>query len=131
MKARVLYRISAVLILLFAVGHLATFPWSDPAWKVDLTAMRSSHFQALGFTRTYWDFYVGFGLIEGVLLLAAAVHTWQFGGLPAPLVRRSTLVLAACFAALTILSCVYFFAIPIVFSALITVSLVASTLSRL
>src|SRR5262245_46310761 len=42
-SSRTLYRIAAVLILLLALGHSAGYPWSDPAWGVDLHAIQSSH----------------------------------------------------------------------------------------
>jgi hypothetical protein len=132
MKTRVLYRISAVLILLFDLGHSAGFPWSDPKWGVNTDAMRSTHFQVLGFSRTYWDFYVGFGLTISVFLLLAAILAWQFGSLPAqtlPLMRGTAWALALSFAAMTVLNWMYFFTIPIVFSSLITVFLAAAALS--
>lgn len=49
---RVLYRIAAVLILLFCLGHSAGYPWSDPAWGIDLGGMQSSRFDIFGFSRT-------------------------------------------------------------------------------
>jgi hypothetical protein len=130
LTSRVLYRIAAVLILLFDLGHSAGFPWSDPKWGVDTSAMRSSQFQVLGFTRTYWDFYVGFGLFVSVFLLLAAILAWQLGSLPkqtALLVRTTAWVLSLCFVAVTFLSWRYFFSIPIVFSALIAICLVSAT----
>jgi hypothetical protein len=46
MKASMLYRIAAVLLLLFAAGHTLGFRQSDPKWGVDalLASMRSIHF---------------------------------------------------------------------------------------
>ena len=129
MTTRVLYRIAAVLILLFDIGHSAGCPWSDPAWGVDVGAMRSSHFTILGFSRTYWDFYVGFGLFVSVFLLLAAVLAWQLGNLTRqtfPLVRSTAWTLALCFAAVTLLSWMYFFTIPIAFASVITVCLLAA-----
>ena len=129
MTTRVLYRIAAVLILLFDVGHSVGFPWSDPGWRVDLGPMRSSHFNVLGFSRTYWDFYVGFGLFVSVFLLLAAVIAWQLGSLPAqalPLMRWTAWALSGCFAAVTMLSVMYFFIIPIAFGAAITLCLIAA-----
>ena len=76
--------------------------------------------------RTYWDFYVGFGLIVSVFLLLAAVLAWQLGSLPAQtrlLLRSTAWGLAICFAAVTALNWMYFFTIPIVFSSAITVCL--------
>ena len=71
MKASTFYRVAAVLLLLFDAGHTSGFPWSDPKWGVDLGSMRSTHFYIMGFSRTYWDFYVGFGLFVSVFLLLA------------------------------------------------------------
>ena len=130
MTPRVLYRTAAVLILLFDLGHSAGFPWSDPKWAVDTTAMRSTHFQILGFSRAYWDFYVGFGLFVSVFLLLAAILAWQLGGLPGqavPRVRATAWALSLSFAAVTVLSWIYFFTIPIVFAGLITICLVSAT----
>jgi hypothetical protein len=130
MKASVFYRVAAVFMLLFDIGHTAGFPWSDPKWGVDLGAMRSTHFDILGFSRTYWDFYVGFGLFVTVFLLLAVVLTWQLGGLPAATlaqIRGIVLALPLCFAAIAVLSWRYFFTIPIVFSIVITVCLIAAT----
>ena len=75
MKASMFYRIAAVLLLLFAVGHTLGFRQSDPKWGVDalLGSMRSIHFDAQGFTRTYWDFFSAFGLFFSMFLLFAAV----------------------------------------------------------
>ena len=125
-KAPILYRISSVLLLLFAAGHTSGFPWSDPTWGVDLGSMRSTHFYIMGFSRTYWDFYVGFGLFVSVFLLLAVVLAWQLGGLPAEtlaLMRGTAWAFALCFAAITVLNWRYFFIIPIAFSIVITLCL--------
>jgi hypothetical protein len=130
-KARILYRISSVLLLLFAVGHTIGFRQSDPTWGVDtlLGSMRSVRFDVQGFSRTYWDFFVGFGLFVSVFLVFAAVLAWQLGGL-APetlaLLRGPAWALVVCLAAITILSWRYFFIAPIVFSILITLCLTAA-----
>ena len=130
MTSRVLYRLAAVLILLFDLGHSAAFPWSDPRWGVDTTAMKSTHVPILGVSRTYWDFYVGNGLAISVFLLLAAVLAWQLGGLPSEtsaLMRLTAWTLVFCFAALTVLTWMYFFTIPLVFSALIAICLLSAT----
>jgi hypothetical protein len=81
MKASLFYRIAAVLLLLFAVGHTLGFRQSDPAWGVDtlLSSMRSIHFDLQGFSRTYWDLFVAAGFSVGVFYLFAAVLAWQTG----------------------------------------------------
>jgi hypothetical protein len=126
---RVLFRIAAVLIVLLDLGHTLGYPWSDPAWSVDLRAMQSAHFNVLGSTRTYWDFYVGFGLSISVFLLLPALMAWQLGMPDARRVRGTAWFLVAVFAAITALDCVYFFVIPIVFSAVITLCLTAAAIS--
>jgi hypothetical protein len=131
MKASMFYRIAAVLLLLFAVGHTLGFRQSDPTWGVDalLGSMRSIHFDAQGFTRSYWDFFSAFGLFFSVFLLFAALLAWLLGGLPAETlarVRSIAWALAICFVAVTALSCRYAFTTPIVFSTLITVCLIAA-----
>jgi hypothetical protein len=129
MKASTFYRIAAVLILLFDVGHTTGYPWSDPKWGVDLGSMRSTHFEIFGFSRTYWDFYIGFGLFVTVFLLLSAIVAWQLGGLPAETsgrMRGTAWTLTLCFAAVAVLSWKFFFIIPIVFSIVITLCLIAA-----
>jgi len=131
MKASVLYRIASVLLVLFALGHTLGFRKTDPQWGVDtlIGSMRSIHFNVQGFNRSYWDFYVGFGLFVSVFLLFAAVLAWQLSGLPAetlPSMRGTAWALAVCFVVVTILSCIYFFIVPIVLSIVITACLIAA-----
>jgi hypothetical protein len=131
MKASLFYRMAAVLLLLFAVGHTLGFSQSDPTWGVDtlLGSMRSMHFDVQGFSRTYWDFFVAAGLSVGVFYLFAAILAWQLGGLPAEtlaLMRGTAWAFAVSFAAITVVSWRYLFVLPIVFSMVITVCLMAA-----
>ena len=131
MKASLFYRIAAVLLLLFAIGHTLGFRQSDPTWGVDplLASMRSIHFEVQGSNRTYWDLFVAAGFSVGVFYLFAALLAWQLGGLQAEtlaLMRGTSWAFAACFAAITIVSWRYLFIIPIAFSAVITVCLIAA-----
>jgi hypothetical protein len=131
MKASAFYRIAAVLLLLFAAGHTLGFRQSDPAWGVDplLASMRSIHFDVQGFSRSYWDLFVAAGFSVGVFYLFAAILAWQLAGLPpATLVRLrvTTWAFALCFAAITIVSWRYLFALPIAFSIVITLCLTAA-----
>src|SRR4051812_41554650 len=131
MKASLYYRIAAVLLLLFAVGHTLGFRQSDPTWRVDtlLGSMRSIHFDVQGSSRTYWDLFVAAGFSVGVFYLFAAVFAWQLAGLPAETLaamRVTVWALALCFAAITVVSWRYLFIVPIVFSSVITVCLTAA-----
>ena len=131
MKASMFYRIAAVLLLLFAVGHAFGFRQSDPKWGVDalLGSMRSIHFDVQGFNRTYWDLFMAAGLSLDVFYIFAAILAWQLGGLPTPtlaLMRGTVWAFALCFAAITVVSWRYLFLIPITFSILITLCLTAA-----
>ena len=131
MKASLLYRVASGLLVLFAAGHALGFQQADPAWGVGavLEAMQSSHFAIQGFTRTYWDFFLGAGFIVGVLYLFAAILAWQLGGLPKVTLasmRVTTWSFAVCFAAVTVISWRFLFWIPIVFSAAVTAVLTAA-----
>ena len=131
MKASMFYRIAAVLLLLFAVGHTLGFRQSDPIWGVDalLGSMRSVHFDVQGFNRTYWDLFVAAGFSVGVFYLFAAILAWQLGGLPVAtlaLMRGTAWAFALSFAAITVVSWRYLFIIPIAFSIAITGCLTAA-----
>ena len=131
MKASISYRIAAVLLLLFAIGHTLGFRQSDPAWGVDsvLALMRSAHFDVQGFSRTYWDLFEAAGFSVGVFYLFAAVLAWQLGGLSAETLaqmRGIRWAFALAFAAITIISWRYLFIVPIAFSVLVTLCLGAA-----
>jgi hypothetical protein len=131
MKAPLLYRISSVLLGLFALGHTIGFLHVDPHWGADtvVNGMRSVSFEVQRFNRTYWDFYVGFGLFVSVFLLFAAVLSWRFGSISPerlsamPVERWS---FALCFVLIAGLSWRYFFLAPGVFSTLVALGLLGA-----
>ena len=131
MSASMFYRIAAVLLLLFAVGHTLGFRQSDPQWGVDalLASMRSVHFEVQGFNRTYWDLFVAAGFCVGIFYLFAAILAWQLARLPAAtlaLMRGTAWAFAVCFAAITVVSWRFLFMLPVAFSILITFCLSAA-----
>ena len=131
MKPSPLYRIAAVLLLLFAVAHTLGFSQSDPAWGVDalLQSMRSMRFDVMGSSRTYWDLFLAAGLSVGVLYLFSALLAWQLASLrPEALasLRVTLWAFALCFAVITVVGWRYLFILPIVFSAVITACLAAA-----
>jgi len=136
MKASLAYRIASVLLVLFAAGHTAGFRQTDPRWGVDamLASMRATRFDVQGFSRTYYDFFVGFGLFQSVFLVFAAVLAWQLGGMSKEALASIpgiTWSLAICFAAVAVLSWTFVFLVPVVFSSLIALSfIVAAWMSR-
>src|SRR3954454_19237216 len=84
MKASTFLRVAAVITFLFFLGHTSGFPWTPgeaPADHAVIEAMHADSFPVLGSSRSYWDFYIGFGLIISVLQLVEAIVLWQLGGL--------------------------------------------------
>jgi hypothetical protein len=83
MKAPLLLRIASIITLILAAGHTSgglSF-WSPGGETEVLRAMRSFHFDAAGVSRTYMDFYLGFGFIVSIYLLAQAVVLWQLASM--------------------------------------------------
>jgi hypothetical protein len=113
--------------MLFAVGHSLGFRKVDPQWNADATvAAMKTTFVVQGQTRSYWDFFTGFGFFSAGLVLFAAILAWQLSTLPGEMLNRLTLLrwaFAGCFAALTAITWVYIFPVPTVFSAVVTVVL--------
>ena len=131
MNASLLYRISSVLLVLFALGHTIGFRQVDPSWGADavVNGMRSVRFDVQNFNRTYWEFFTGFGLFVTVFLLFAAVLSWRFGSMSPerlsaiPIERWS---FAICFVLIAGLSWRYFFLAPGIFSTLVALGLMGA-----
>ena len=124
----ILYRISAVVLLLFAAGHQFGFRYVDPRWNADaaVAAMRDVRFPVQGFQRTYWEFFSGFGFFVTVLLLFSAVFAWQVGGLSSDV--RQTLApvrwaFAIAYVIIAALTWRYFFMAPAILATLVALLL--------
>jgi hypothetical protein len=130
----ILYRVSAVVLLLFAAGHQFGFRQVDPQWKADTTvaAMRDVRFPVQGFQRTYWEFFSGFGFFVTMLLLFSAVFAWQVGGL-SPDVRRTLAPVLWAFAityvVIAALTWRYFFMAPGILATIVALLLTVAALS--
>src|ERR1041385_7549348 len=76
---RLWLRIAAILTFLLVAGHTTSGLqfWSPPGETQVLSAMRSFHFDAAGVSRTYFDFYLGFGFMNSVLLVAQGIILLQ------------------------------------------------------
>lgn len=128
MTPKVLYRISAVFLTLFAILHTVGFQGIDPQWGVDalIRQMRETTFVVQGLTRSYWSFYFGLGISGTVWLLLAALVAWQLGGLTRealaslPLIRWGMVVTMV---AIAWLSWRYIILPPVVLSAIIALGL--------
>jgi len=131
MKPSLLYRIASIVLVLFAAGHSFGFSKVDPSWHAEaaVESMRNVHFQLDSFTRSYWDFYLGFGYFVSILQLFAAVVAWQLGGLKKEMLAQLPFVtwgLAISFVAVVALNFQYFFLVPIVFSAILAILLIVA-----
>lgn len=134
MRASILYRISSVLILLFAIGHTLGFRKTDPSWGVDqaLSILKRTMFHIQGFDRTYYGFYVGSGYFVTVFLLFTVIVTWELGRLPSATLAQLpwlTWGLALCYAGSLVISLRYFFMAPVIFSATIFLCLAAAAVA--
>jgi len=84
MKARRWFRVSAVILLLFAIGHTSgflTFRPPSAAGQAVFAAMNNVRFSAGGTTVSYGDFYRGFGLSISASQLFFAWLAWLLGSM--------------------------------------------------
>jgi hypothetical protein len=124
MKGTTLYRIAAVIFLVFALGHTYGFlslraPSTEGRAVFD--GMNTVQFVVHGRTYSYGGFYRGFGLSCTMSMLFSAFLAWQLGEL-ARSAPRAINATAWAFAAFqlsgVIFSVMYFGPAPAVFSAL-------------
>src|SRR5262249_23229075 len=127
MTATLLYRIAAVVLLLFAVGHTLGFLKFRPRnadGAAVFDSMNSVRLQVGNGKLTYGGFYRGFGLFCTLYLLFAAYLAWHLGSL-AHSNPQAVGSLGWTFFALQLLSIVvswlYFLPPPAMFSALLAV----------
>jgi hypothetical protein len=129
MKSSLLLRIAAVITLLYCVGHTIGMPWTPatgPPEAAVLAAMKSTRFDAMGSTRTYWDFYFGFGLAISFYLALQAVVLWQLASLARGDASRPRPIIAAFFLAFVANAIVVwklFFAVPLILAIAIALCL--------
>jgi len=83
MKTAIWLRIAAVTSLVFAAGHTlgARKSWSPMGETDVLRAMRTVGFETTGVSRTYLDFFLGFGFSLAVYLVLQAFVLWQLATL--------------------------------------------------
>jgi len=132
MKASIFFRISAVLLALFAAGHtfgFLSFVAPTPEAVSVKQAMDSVRFGSASLS--YGDIYKGFGLFVSAALVFVTIMAWWAGDLSktAPGSARflgATLVLFML--ASLILSLTYFAFPPAVFSAVIALCMAAGSL---
>jgi hypothetical protein len=129
MTATRLYRIAAVVLVLFAAGHTLGFLSFRPSSAEGLSvyeAMNSVQFEFDGSKHSYANFYTGFGLDVTAYMLFSAFLAWHLGAVAKrqpEAIGPLAWVFAAVQLACLVLSVVYFFLVPILFSAVVVVCL--------
>ena len=129
MKPWILLRIAAVATLLYCLGHTMGAPWTPstgPQEAAVVEAMKSVRFDVMGSSRTYWDFYVGFGAVISAYLAVQAVTLWQLGTLAKDnlnAVRPMVAAFLLAFVVNAILVWVFFFVVPLILAIAIVVCL--------
>ena len=129
MKAKLFYRIAAVLFVLFAAGHTFGFLKFKPPTPEGIAvrdSMKNVYFRVEGRDYSYGGFYDGFGWYISAYLLFSAFLAWQLGRMAAASVNPGSAIGWAFFAVQVIglaLSCIYFIPIPAIFSGIVALCL--------
>ncbi len=131
MSATLLLRIASILSFLFAAGHTmgGLKFWSPMGENTVLDSMRTVKFNVMGVSRSYLDFFVGFGYSLTVAQLVQAVILWQMATMArtdAAVVRPMIAVFAVAGVASTLLAWRFIFPMPTVFAALLTAIIIAA-----
>ncbi|MGC2529313.1 MAG: hypothetical protein WA639_16305 [Candidatus Acidiferrum sp.] len=129
MTATGLYRIAAIVFVLFALGHtygFLTLRAPSAEGRAVYDAMNSVHFTVHGRSYTYGNFYRGFGLSCTVAMLFSAFVAWHLGELarsaPAAIGALAWVFFAVQVVG-AVLSFLYFGPPPMVLSALVALLL--------
>ncbi len=128
MSKKDLLRISSAIAFLFAVGHTlgGRQYWSPMGDNPVLQMMRAVHFQTMGVSRSYFDFFMGFGYALSVSGVLQACVLWQMGTIAEKdfsLVRPLVLANMVAVAFGGVISWIFIFPIPAAFSIILFVSL--------
>jgi hypothetical protein len=127
--AALLLRIASVLALVHGVLHTIGGVFGSVApgpMQAAVTAMQVNRFEAMGVSRTYWDFFMGYGLLTTVKFLVETVVFWQLASLVKAYglqIRTLLLAFGVGYVVDAFLAWKYFFAGPAVFEIVIAVCL--------
>lgn len=131
MTATVLLRISAVISLFFAIGHSlgGMKQWSPMGENEILKSMSTVRFDVMGASRSYLDFFMGFGWSISVALLLQSALLWQLASLArvdGMQVRPMIGMFALASLASGVIAWRFIFPVPALFSAALLIILVAA-----
>ena len=131
MNTTIWLRISAIISLLFAVGHSlgGLQSWSPIADNTVLQSMRTVHFDVMGVHRSYLDFYVGFGYSLSVSLFLQSVLLWFLSNVArgdAAITRPMIAAFVVAIALGGIIAWRYLFPVPALFSLALCAPLIVA-----
>jgi len=132
-----LIRLSSILLVGLAIGHLSAYPWTSvhvPQEARLADSMKSVPFVFMGERSTYWDLYFGWGLLVGVALLTLAIVLWLLSDLARLAPRRLgaiTGIISASCAVGAYLSFRFFYIPPFLMYLAICLILVATNVQLL
>jgi len=135
MTRAILLKISSIISLIFAAGHSmgGLKKWSPMGDNAVLKAMSDVHFPVYGQSRSYLDFFMGFGWSLSVSMLVQAAILWQMSKIDAAdskIVRSMTAVFIAATLASSAISGVFLFLMPVLFSLALLVPLIAAYVAK-
>jgi len=131
MTTTLLLRVASVISLLFTLGHSlgGLKKWSPMGDNEVLRAMTTVRFDTMGASRTYLNFYMGFGWSLTVAMIMQTVLLWQIASLartnPAG-VRPMIAIIALATVAGGVISWRFLFPIPALFSIALVIPLAAA-----
>ena len=129
MKPVLFLRIASVLTFIHAALHTIGGVFGSPApgpQQIAVSAMKANTFPVMGFTRSFWDFYMGMGLAVSVFLTAEAIVFWQLASLAktdALRLRPILITFTVAYLAFAVVSWTYFFPPPVITEVLIALCL--------
>jgi hypothetical protein len=132
MSPAVLLRVAAGISLLFTAGHSAggLKLWSPMGPNSVLKAMTDTNFQTMGVSRSYLDFYMGFGWSIAIAGLLQTVLLWQMANLVSANASVAVKPMIAAFALSTLASAFvawrYIFPLPALFCLAVFATLAAA-----
>jgi hypothetical protein len=131
MTTTLFLRIASVVSLLFTLGHSmgGLKKWSPMGDNDVLKAMTSVHFDMMGVSRSYLDFFLGLGWSISVLMLMQTVLLWQLGSLARTRraeVRPLIAVIALATLGTGIIAWRFILPVPALFSAVLFACLAAA-----
>ncbi len=136
MPTSVLLRVAAILGVIQYAAHAWLFLAATPKHGHEevelLQAMKSRRWRFGGFTRSYWDFYFGYGLMAILWGVIEMVLSWQLPGLVGTHSASVAPLIAAFLVANighAILTLRYFFLTPVIFDILIAIVLGAALIT--